>query len=363
MISMNAAFASHIFEGILAALVISLAAGPLAISLARRFKLVDLPGAAPHKKHAVPTPLAGGIILIVALPLAALLFGLWTDGQMRAILLGSFVIFVFGLLDDAVNLRARYKLLGQVLATAVLIFSNVYIQIFQNPSFFVGGSQPVYRYVDYALTLLWVIGITNAFNLVDSMDGLAAGLSGSAFAFFMLAALDSEQFRLSQLGAILFGISITLYFYNAPPARLFLGDSAAQTLGFQLAAMGMLYNPLGKAQTSSWFVPILLVGVPIFDTALVSVSRLRRRRAFYSGGLDHTYHRLVSLGLEPNRAVLAMTLASIILDCLAFVAVSLPPVYANSLFGACLLAGVALVFVLDSRLVRQKDELAGESRA
>lgn len=356
MTSYYATFALHIFEGILAAIGIGLAASPVAIKISHRFGLVDMPGSAPHKQHAHPTPLAGGIILAIALPVLAWIMGIWNSPQIRATLLAAAIVFVFGLLDDARGLRAWGKLLGQVIAASFLVASGVYIQILENPKFFLGTSGPFFRYLDFAITILWLVGITNAFNLVDSMDGLAVGLSGTAFAFFMLATLDSAQPDLSRLSSILFGLCIVLYFLNAAPARIFLGDSGAQPLGFFLAALAIMYNPIDLYQSSSWFMPVLLVGVPIFDTILVSLSRIRHGKPFYLAGLDHTYHRLVSLGLDSNRAVLVMNLASLILDSIAFLVVSLPPLYANMVFGLIILVGIVLIGWLDSKRVWEKYE-------
>jgi UDP-GlcNAc:undecaprenyl-phosphate GlcNAc-1-phosphate transferase len=193
------------------------------------------------------------------------------------------------------------------------------------------------------------VGITNAFNLTDSMAGLSVGLSGWALAFFTLATFDSGQLSLSLFSALLLGICLGISYFNRHPAKLFLGDSGAQTLGFFLAAIGMLYTPVGAYQTSSWFVPILLVGVPIFDTSLVFFSRLRRKQAFYQSGRDHTYHRLVKRGMDSGRAVMTMHFAALILECVAFVAVSLAPLQANAVFFACILAGIIFYFILDMK--------------
>ena len=209
------------------------------------------------------------------------------------------------------------------------------------------GAGPFYRALNYLVTWLWVVGITNAFNLTDSMDGLSVGLSGWALAFFALATFDSGQLSLSLFSALLLGICLGISYFNRHPAKLFLGDSGAQMLGFFLAAIGMLYTPVGAYQTSSWFVPILLVGVPIFDTSLVFFSRLRRKQAFYQSGRDHTYHRLVQRGMDSGRAVMTMHFTALILECVAFVAVSLAPLLANGIFLVCVLGGVVLFFVLD----------------
>ena len=338
---------AYMFQAILVGLVAALAACWLAIRLARRLKLIDIPGSSPHKLHEFPTPLAGGMALVMALLIAGAVFMIYDDRELQPVLLGALVIFAFGLWDDARGMSAPVKLIGQTIAVLILLASGFYIRIFEYPGFFVGGSGSFYRALNLIVTWVWVVGITNAFNLTDSMDGLAVGLSGWALAFFMLATYDAGQTPLSLFCAILLGICLGISFFNRHPARLFLGDSGAQTLGFLLAAIGIHYTPVGAYQTSSWFVPILLVGVPIFDTSLVFFSRLRRHTAFYKSNRDHTYHRLVRLGIDPGRAVMSMHLAALILECLAFVAISLSPLWANVIFAACLLSGVGMFFVLD----------------
>jgi UDP-GlcNAc:undecaprenyl-phosphate GlcNAc-1-phosphate transferase len=206
--------------------------------------------------------------------------------------------------------------------------------------------------LNLALTFIWVIGITNAFNLVDSMDGLVVGLAAIASAFFMLVTVDAGQTSLSLLSAIILGSSIGMMYFNALPARTFLGDSGAQFLGFVLAALAIAYTPPGLPQPSSWFVPILLLSVPIFDTSLVTISRLKQRKAVYQAGLDHTYHRLVNLGLPSSRAVLTMHLSAIVSGCLAFMALPLSPLWANAIFVVALLTGVILLFWLEKKEFR-----------
>lgn len=338
---------AYMFQAILVSLPVSLAACWVAICIAKRLDLIDVPNSSPHKQHKFPTPLAGGMGLMISLLLVGLAFGLFRDAELLPVLLASGVIFVFGLWDDAKGMSAPVKTLGQTIAVVILIASGLHIRIFEYQGFFIGGSGPFYRALNYIVTWFWVVGITNSFNLTDSMDGLSVGLSSWALAFFTLATFDSGQVTLSLFSALLLGICLGITYFNRPPAKLFLGDSGAQTLGFFLAAIGMLYTPVGAYQTSSWFVPILLVGVPIFDTSMVFFSRLRRRKAFYKSSRDHTYHRLVKRGMDSGRAVMTMHLAALILECVAFVSVSLEPLWANGVFGGCILAGVILFFVLD----------------
>jgi UDP-GlcNAc:undecaprenyl-phosphate GlcNAc-1-phosphate transferase len=143
---------------------------------------------------------------------------------------------------------------------------------------------------------------------------------------------------------ILTGISLALYSWNSPPARYFLGDSGAQTLGFMLAILALLYTPEDRAQASSWFVPILILGVPIFDTSLVVFSRLRRHNPPFEGSRDHTYHRLVQAGMKPPRAVNLLHFIAICVDGIAIFALYQPPLIANLIFASCLVsAAVALI--------------------
>jgi UDP-GlcNAc:undecaprenyl-phosphate/decaprenyl-phosphate GlcNAc-1-phosphate transferase len=334
---------SGLFQAILVSLLLTLGTGYLGILIARRVKLMDFPGAAPYKQHKVPMPYAGGIALILSLSVLVLLTGLWRDPDISRMLLAALVVFGFGIWDDYKRLAALPKFLGQLAAAILLVMSGISIQILESHTFFIGGSGLIYVWLDRFLTIFWIVGVTNAFNLVDSMDGLAIGLSGWAFAFFMLATLVSGQSLLSLTNALLVGICLAIFLFNSNPAKMFLGDSGAQTLGFLLSVMAIFYNPVDSFQSSSYLVPILLVGVPIFDTSLVTISRLRRRTPFYKGNRDHTYHRLVAMGLDPSRAVYTMHLAALVLDCMAFIAVSLAPIWANSVLALAILMGIGFI--------------------
>src|SRR6476646_3518683 len=328
----------HLFPLIFWSIITTLVITPIAIRLAIRFQLIDQPNSSPHKIHLRPIPKASGLAIGLAIVFLNLLSGNIHSDPIRAILLSSVVIFLFGLWDDTYKLSPRWKLVGQILGTIILISQGVQIRML--------GSMTILNIV---LTLIWVIGITNAFNLVDSMDGLVVGLAAIASAFFMLVTVDAGQTSLSLLSAIILGSSIGMMYFNALPARTFLGDSGAQFLGFVLAALAIAYTPPGLPQPSSWFVPILLLSVPIFDTTLVTISRLKKRKAVYQAGLDHTYHRLVNLGLPSSRAVLTMHLSAIISGCLAFMALPLPPLWANVIFAFALMVGLFLIVWLENK--------------
>jgi UDP-GlcNAc:undecaprenyl-phosphate GlcNAc-1-phosphate transferase len=328
----------HLFPLIFWAILTTLAVTPIAIRAAIHFRLIDEPNTSPHKIHQRPVPKAGGLAIGFAIISINLVSGNLQSDAIRAILSASAIIFLFGLWDDTRRLSPLWKLVGQILATIILISQGVHIRML--------GSLTI---LNMALTVIWILGITNAFNLVDSMDGLAIGLAAIASAFFMLVTVDAGQPPLSLLSAIILGSSIGLLYYNTLPAHTFLGDSGAQFLGFILAALAIAYTPPGLPQPSSWFVPILLLSVPIFDTSLVVISRLRQRKAVYQAGLDHTYHRLVNLGLPSSRAVLTMHLFAIVSGCLAFMALPLPPLWANAVFAGALFVGFSLLIWLEKK--------------
>jgi UDP-GlcNAc:undecaprenyl-phosphate GlcNAc-1-phosphate transferase len=344
---MSELYPVSLFVNILAGLVLALGFGLGAMAFARRFGPMDVPGSQPHKKHNAPVPLAGGLAFTTALAAGSLLFNIPMLRDLWRILIPALVIFALALLDDYKRQPPGVKLAGQVLAGVLLIVFGVYVQILK-PGF-LGLGETAVLWVNWFITLFWIVGITNAMNLIDSMDGIVAGASSVAVAFMILVTLGTEQDSLLRLLTLMLGIGLGLYFFNTPPARFFLGDSGAQTIGFLLAAVSILFTPKGYPQASAWFLPILILGVPIFDTTLVVFSRLRRRQPPHRGGLDHTYHRLVKLGLDSNRAVVLMHLATVLLGCIAFLALRLEPLYANLVFLLVCLAGAAIIIYLDRR--------------
>jgi UDP-GlcNAc:undecaprenyl-phosphate GlcNAc-1-phosphate transferase len=335
-----------VYFAFLLAILISLVVSPLAIYLARRLGFIDWPGRSEHNKHEFPTPLAGGFILffsIIVLSLAGQI-----PRTILPILPGALVILIFGALDDKYGFSARPKLLGQFMGAIAVIVQGTQVHFLES----LFGFNPSSWYtltLEVGLTLFWIIGITNAFNLVDSMDGLATGLSAISFGLFGFACLEANQVDLATLCVVMMGISIGIYYFNASPARMFLGDSGAQTMGFLLAVVALNYNPQGFSQGSSWFLPILILAVPIFDTTLIVVSRIRRRKPIYEGQLDHTYHRLAGWGFDRSRAVLVMHIISLIIGTIAFVILSLAPVYANLIMAGFIILGVMAIVYFDAK--------------
>jgi UDP-GlcNAc:undecaprenyl-phosphate GlcNAc-1-phosphate transferase len=342
-------FMRNLFSPLVISILASLALGYPAMRLAKRLKIIDIPASAPHKTHTHPTPLAGGILLVFTITTVTLIFRQWLNREIMIVLAGAVIIFSFGLWDDIQGLSAGPKLIGQFIAAAILISSGVQVYfaaILSNAGYI---SPALAQILNIGVTLFWLFGITNALNMIDSMDGIVAGLGIIASLCFMGATQLAGQTTLAFWSAILLGISIGLYYWNNLAGKFFLGDSGAQTIGFLLASFGILYNPLNRNPESSWIVPIMLLGIPIFDTSLVVLSRLRRAQRIGSGRRDHTYHRLIAIGMSPRYAVLVVHLAAFIISCLAFLTLYLPAWLALTFFTVTIFSGILLLLWLERK--------------
>ena len=328
---------TDLFSYILLSFVIALALVPIVSRLARSASIIDIPGSASHKVHAAATPLVGGPVLLIAVLGSYLALGSALERSIIGIFAGSLFVVAWGMADDRWSLSPAVKLLAQLGAALILIGFGIQVMITRIP------------WLDVALSILWIVGLMNAFNFVDSMDGLAVGLAIIAAGFFMLVTLDAQQPTFAILSAVLLGALLGMYYFNALPAKVFIGDSGSQFLGFTLAAIGIAYSPAGAQlpQALTWFTPILVLGVPIFDTTLVVVSRLRSGKPIYEARQDHTYHRLVGMGLHPTRSVLTMQFGAILLSLLAFIALGFSILIANVVFATIVLLGVLSIWFLE----------------
>jgi UDP-GlcNAc:undecaprenyl-phosphate GlcNAc-1-phosphate transferase len=288
-----------------AALFFAMIGTPAARRVAIRLDLIDIPRA--DRAHTEPTAKMGGVAiylgatagLILGGIAAWLLFQGWSGlDELAGILAGATVMGAVGLWDDRMRLKPLIKLLPQFAAVALPILSGVYIRL------------PLPMPLNIALTVAWVLYVTNAVNFSDNMDGVAAGVSTVAAAFFMLIAAMNGQYLVSSLGAAALGASLGFLRYNLPlpRAQIFMGDAGALFLGFILSILGIKVRFPENASFVTWMVPVFVLGVPLFDTSLVFISRFRRRAPLLQGGTDHTSHRLSRLGLGPLGATLTLDL-------------------------------------------------------
>src|SRR6201997_3666501 len=297
--------------GLLAFLIASSASLLLSVpvrALAIRVGMVDLPG--PRKVHLKPIPLLGGRAIYGGVMLAILIV---FDGAARAqvigIVSGATLVTVVGFLDDRGWLHHQIKLFAAMpLAAVILLISGIHAQVF---SLVVRGS--VGYWLDAALTIVWVVGITASFSILDHMDGLCAGVAAMASAFFALLAYLNGQVLVTVLAAAVLGAATGFLRWNFRPAKIFMGDSGAMFLGFLMATLGLKLRLEHATPGAALLVPVLLLAVPIFDTTLVTISRSRRGLLpFATPGKDHVAHRLANLGLGQRNAVLVLYLVGII---------------------------------------------------
>jgi UDP-GlcNAc:undecaprenyl-phosphate GlcNAc-1-phosphate transferase len=273
-------------------------------ALALRVGMVDLPG--PRKVHLQPIPLLGGLAMYAAVVIAVLFaFQEPARAQVVGILIGATLVAGVGILDDRGVLHHQVKLfIGMPLAAVILMVSGIRAQVF---SVLLGGRGG--EYLDVILTVVWVVGITASFSILDHMDGLCAGIAAMASVFFAMLAYLHGQTLVTTLAAAVLGGATGFLRWNFKPAKIFMGDGGAMFLGFLMATLGLKLRMEHTSHLSSWLAPILVLGVTIFDTTLVTISRARRGLLpFATPGKDHAAHRLSNLGLGHRGAVLTLYL-------------------------------------------------------
>lgn len=328
--------------------------------LAIRFGMVDQPN--PRKVHAKPMPLLGGMAIYLGF-VPAVLFAFHSGPlqQIVGILGGATLLAFVGILDDGGLLHHQVKLfIGMPIASLFLIASGVRAGVVT--AFLPGATGAI---LDGCLTVLWVVGITASFSILDHMDGLCAGIAAIAAVFFALTAHWGGQTMVFTLAIATLGAALGFLWWNFNPAKIFMGDGGAMFLGFLMATLGLKIHPLGEARLSgAWLVPVLILGVPIFDTTLVSISRSRRGLLpFASPGKDHSAHRLSNLGLGHRGAVLVMYAAAAVAGTLGYWAAHLSASGKYAILVAAGGAAIVFVFFFEAAPYERQEEIPKSSAA
>jgi len=275
----------------LAAFIAALALTPAVAALARRVGAVAKPKS--DRWHSKPTAMLGGVAIAVATIAVLVLFVPLTSDDM-IVTAASGALFLLGLADDFLHTRPYQKMIGQLLAAGTIVALGLVLP------------WTSYLAVNVLITLFWLVGITNAVNMLDNMDGLATGVSAIAALFlgvnFMLNHQTNEALMLAAFAGALLGFLV----YNHHPASIFMGDCGSMFIGFFLASIALVSGTGGgrsRSVIAVLAVPVLVLLVPIFDTTFVTLMRKLAGRAASQGGRDHTSHRLVALGLSEKHAV------------------------------------------------------------
>ena len=266
--------------------------------VAFKTKVLDYPGG--RKVHAQATPLLGGVGIYAGL-LVAVYFNLSCFNFVLPFFLGATAIFIIGLIEDTRGLSAQTRFLLQVAVSLVLVKMGVSV------SFLPIGW---WKNIGEALvTVIWIVGVTNAYNFLDGLDGLAAGSAAINFFFFFVILYSTNQYSVGLICASLIGACLAFLPFNFSSTKIFLGEAGSTLLGFSLAAMGLMGSWAGDNMVKL-FIPILILGVPIFDMIFTTIMRVKEKKVdslvtwLKYGGKDHFHHYLVELGLRPFKAVL-----------------------------------------------------------
>jgi len=273
-----------------ASIMFALVLTPVVRAIARRFGVVAKPKT--DRWHKKPTAMLGGVAIWLSVVTAYLLFVPHTPYGW-VILKASSFLFLVGLIDDLIHTKPYQKLIGQVLGSAFVVYYGLSLPWTHSLS------------LNMALTIFWLIGITNAVNLLDNMDGLAAGIAILAAGFLALSFINNGQLTDALMLAAFAGALLGFLIYNSNPASIFMGDCGSMFVGFFLASSALVNVSGGRSRSflPVLAVPILVLFIPIFDTTFVTILRKLSGRAASQGGRDHTSHRLVALGMSERRAV------------------------------------------------------------
>jgi len=290
--------------------VLSLFLTPFAIKFAVRRDVLDQPGG--HKSHTSPVPYLGGVAIVVAFSASVLVASLVDsstagDSELVQVIAIGLALAVMGLVDDLRGLPTILRLAFEVAAGVTVHALDLGVS-------FTGSSL-----LDGIVTVVWVVGLVNAFNMMDNMDGLSSGLAALAAASFFAIASANGQFLVAGLAAGLAGCALGFLRHNYHPARIYMGDAGAYFLGFFLAYLGLKIQFLTSPQNNTFIVPVVVCSVAIFDTTLVTLTRLYHRISPFTGGRDHTSHRLVKVGLPVRVAVGLIHVAGASVGVIAFV--------------------------------------------
>ena len=321
---------------------------PLMRKIALATNVVDNPNAA-HKSHKKAVPYLGGvgiIIGIITISYSTSLVSNFTSATFwlaTSVLGPALVLGLIGLWDDIKNLSPLPRFIAQSIAG---IFTAGVLIITDNV-----GNPTGSNIFDAIITIFWVVGICNSINFFDNLDGGAAGTVAISSATLAFLALTGDQYLIAALATVTTGATLGFLVWNKSPAKIYMGDAGALFLGVLLATLTIRLEPNTNTQIGSYLTPIFLLAVPILDTTVAVISRLRRHISPFQGGQDHLSHRLIRAGLSRKQAAISLWLLSGVYGALAILISKANSIFENYL----VLAGTALWVVLFTLFFKQKD--------
>ncbi|MCX7709415.1 MAG: undecaprenyl/decaprenyl-phosphate alpha-N-acetylglucosaminyl 1-phosphate transferase [Clostridia bacterium] len=335
------------FISFVLAFIITFCSTPIAKRIAFKIGAVDIPKDN-RRMHKKPIARIGGLAIVSGF-IISLLFntvgaafdmkGVFApDKQFWGMIAGVFIIVGVGIVDDIKQLRAKVKLVFQLLAAFIVVYTGTSIQVITNPFSDIGLTQ-LSPYVSYPLTILWIVGITNAINLIDGLDGLAAGVSSiSSLSLFFVSVILGDL-NTAIVTAALAGSALGFLPYNFNPAKIFMGDTGATFLGFTLGVIS-IQGMLKSFAAIALAIPILVLGLPLFDTVFAILRRLVKGKSIMEADRGHLHHRLIDMGLSHKQSVVVMYVASAALGLCAIVLAE------KGILGAIILFIAVSVFII-----------------
>lgn len=326
-------------------LVLSYGFSILARKALIHFNILAHPGERKVHKKAVPE--GGGIAVFITVIFTSFIF-LGYDPKFLGLYVGASLMFLMGLIDDIFDVRARYKLVGQMIAIALAMYFGLTIQ-------FVTGNDSVMSIGIFSipLTFMWLLGITNAINLIDGLDGLSGGVGAIASITLGIVALGQGRTDVAMIAFILAAATIGFLPHNFSEKRkMFIGDSGSQFLGFSLAALSIL-GVTKVAATFTMLAPIMILAIPIFDTCFAIIRRAANGKKIFVADRGHLHHRLVDLGFTERKAVTFIYYVTILLGFVAVFSTRIPPKSAVVLFVITVGMIVAISFMLSRQHSRK----------
>lgn len=279
---------------------------PHVVRFAKKIGKMDQPD--PRKVHKEPIPRLGGIAIFLGFLFSLIGIELLEPGfflennQWYGILIGTVLMFSLGIADDIKSLSAKFKFIAQILIALIAFYFSVKIIAISNPF---GNAIILPNWLSAIVTVFWIVGITNTINLIDGLDGLAAGVSIIAGITLFIIALQTNQDIVAVIILSLIGATIGFLRYNFNPAKIFMGDSGSLFIGFTLATIS-ISGVLKLAATVTIVLPILILGIPIMDTSFAIIRRFFSGKPIFQPDKGHLHHRLLGIGLSQKRAVIVI---------------------------------------------------------
>ena len=342
---------AYVVLALLAALVVSFLMTPVVKSFAYKVGAIDVPKD-DRRMHKEPIPRLGGLAIFFGFMVSILLFVEITP-EMRSICLGAVIIVVLGVVDDIMALPAMLKFVIQIAAALIPALSGVVIQAFSNPNIFSDNLYWVLGWLSVPFTVLWIVAITNAVNLIDGLDGLADGVSAISATTVLVIALMASELQVAIVMAALVGACVGFMPYNLNPAKMFMGDTGATFLGYILATMS-IQGLFKFYAVISFAVPFLILGLPIFDTAFAFIRRIAHGQSPMHADRGHIHHRLIDMGLSQKQAVATLYVISAILGLSAVVLTTGGEQRAMLLFAALCIVGAVAARVVFPKEIREE---------